>query len=124
MVMHPNRFVKLVDEALANIREVTIQEIKEKIAGGDPFYLVDVREESEWAKDHLPHAVHLGKGIIERDIENAIPDVEAEIALYCGSGFRSALAAENLQRMGYKNVSSVSGGIRAWREAGYELVKE
>ena len=123
MVTHSSRFVQLVEETRGKIQETSIQKIKQKLDGGDPFFLVDVREESEWAKGHLPRAIHLGKGIIERDIEETIPDTEAEIALYCGGGYRSALAAENLQRMGYKNVLSIAGGIRAWREGGYELVQ-
>ena len=85
---------------------------------------MDVREESEFAKDHLPGAIHLGKGIIERDIEARVPDLNAEIVLYCGGGFRSALAADNLQKMGYTNVISMDGGIRDWREKGYPLTKE
>jgi rhodanese-related sulfurtransferase len=85
---------------------------------GDKFLLVDVREESEFAKDHLPGAIHMGKGIIERDIEARVPDLSAEIVLYCGGGFRSALAADNLQKMGYTNVASMAGGWRAWQSAG------
>jgi rhodanese-related sulfurtransferase len=91
---------------------------------GDKFILVDVREESEYAKDHLPGAIHLGKGVIERDIEARVPELNAEMVLYCGGGFRSALAADNLQKMGYTNVISMDGGIRGWREEGYPLVKD
>jgi rhodanese-related sulfurtransferase len=91
---------------------------------GDKFLLVDVREESEYAKDHLPGAIHLGKGIIERDIEERVPDLKAEMVLYCGGGFRSALAADNLQKMGYTNVISMDGGIRGWREKGLPLAKD
>jgi rhodanese-related sulfurtransferase len=90
----------------------------------EKFTLLDVREESEFAKDHLPGAIHLGKGIIERDIEARVPDLNAEIVLYCGGGFRSALAADNLQKMGYTNVISMDGGIRDWREKGYPLTRE
>jgi rhodanese-related sulfurtransferase len=90
---------------------------------GEKFLLVDVREESEFAKDHLPGAIHLGKGVIERDIEARVPEPNTELVLYCGGGFRSALAADNLQKMGYTNVISMDGGIRDWREKGYPLTK-
>jgi rhodanese-related sulfurtransferase len=118
---HAARFQKLVDSARHNIRELTVDDVKAKLAAKETFYLVDVREESEWAKDHLPGAIHLGKGIIERDIEKEIPQTDAPIVLYCGGGFRSALAADNLQKMGYTNVWSMDGGIRAWREKAYPL---
>ena len=121
---HPPRFLKIVDDARSRIRETNVPEVKKKIDRGDKFILVDVREESEYAKDHLPGAVHMGKGVIERDIETRVPDLNAEIILYCGGGFRSALAADNLQKMGYKNVISMDGGIRGWREQGYPLVKD
>jgi len=118
---HAPRFLQIVDEARKNIRETTVDEVKARLDRGDKFILVDVREESEWAKDHLPGAVHLGKGVIERDVEAKIPDASAEIVLYCGGGFRSALAADNLKKMGYQNVISMDGGIRGWRERGYPL---
>lgn len=118
---HPPRFLKIVDDAKTRVRETTVGEVKKKMDRGEKFTLVDVREESEFAKDHLPGAIHLGKGIIERDIETRVPDLNAEIVLYCGGGFRSALAADNLQKMGYKNVISMDGGIRDWREKGYPL---
>jgi rhodanese-related sulfurtransferase len=121
---HPPRFLKIVDDAKTRIRETNIDEVKKKIDRGDKFLLVDVREESEFAKDHLPGAIHLGKGIIERDIEARVPDLNAEMVLYCGGGFRSALAADNLQKMGYKNVISMDGGIREWREKGYPLTND
>ncbi|MFY9741543.1 MAG: rhodanese-like domain-containing protein [Candidatus Sulfotelmatobacter sp.] len=121
---HPPRFLKIVDDAKTRIRETNIDEVKKKIDRGDKFLLVDVREESEFAKDHLPRAIHLGKGIIERDIEARVPDLNAEMVLYCGGGFRSALAADNLQKMGYKNVISMDGGIREWREKGYPLTND
>ena len=121
---HPPRFLKIVDDARSRIRETNVPEVKKKIDRGDKFILVDVREESEYAKDHLPGAVHMGKGVIERDIEMRVPDLNAEMILYCGGGFRSALAADNLQKMGYKNVISMDGGIRGWREQGYPLVKD
>jgi rhodanese-related sulfurtransferase len=120
---HPPRFLKIVDEAKTRVRETNVAEVKKKIDSGEKFVLVDVREESEFAKDHLPGAIHLGKGVIERDIEARVPDLDAEIVLYCGGGFRSALAADNLQKMGYKNVISMDGGIRDWREKGYPLTK-
>ena len=90
----------------------------------EKFVLIDVREDNEFAKDHLPGAIHLGKGIIERDIEQRVPDLDTEIVLYCGGGFRSALTADNLQKMGYRNVISMDGGIRGWREKGYTLTKD
>jgi rhodanese-related sulfurtransferase len=100
-----------------------VDEVKGRIDRGEKFVLVDVREESEFAKDHLPGAIHLGKGVIERDIEARVPDLNTEMVLYCGGGFRSALAADNLQKMGYKNVISMDGGIRDWREKKYPLTK-
>jgi rhodanese-related sulfurtransferase len=119
---HSPRFLQIVDEARKRIKETTVEQVKAKLDRGDKFHLFDVREESEFAKGHLPEAIHLGKGIIERDIEERIPDTKAEIVLYCGGGFRSALAADNLQKMGYTNVISMDGGIRAWREKGYPTV--
>ena len=121
---HPPRFLKIVDDAKTRVRETNVDEVKRRIDRGDKFLLIDVREESEFAKDHLPGAIHLGKGIIERDIEARVPDLGAEMVLYCGGGFRSALAADNLQKMGYSNVISMDGGIREWREKDYPLVKE
>ena len=120
---HSPRFEQLCEDVKKNVRELTVDDVKKKLDRKEQFHLVDVREESEWAKDHLPEAVHLGKGVIERDIEKAVPQTEAPIVLYCGGGFRSALAAENLQRMGYTNVWSMDGGIRGWREKGYPLAK-
>lgn len=118
---HSPRFLHLVQEAKKQIRETTVDEVKARLDRGEKLCLVDVREESEWAKDHLPGAIHLGKGVLERDIEGRLPDSGAEIILYCGGGFRSALAAENLQRMGYGNVLSMDGGMRDWRGKGYPL---
>ncbi len=120
---HPPRFLKIVDDAKTRVREINVDEVKKKIDRGEKFTLVDTREESEFAKDHLPGAIHLGKGIIERDIEARVPDLGAEIVLYGGGGFRSALAADNLQKMGYTNVISMDGGIRDWREKQYPLTK-
>ena len=120
---HSPGFEKLCQDVKKQVRELTVDDVKAKLDKKEKFHLVDVREESEWAKDHLPQAVHLGKGVIERDIEKAIPQTDTPIILYCGGGFRSALAAENLQRMGYTNVWSMDGGIRGWREKGFPLVK-
>ena len=122
MAKHSPRFLQIVDDAKKRVRELSVDDVKAKLDRGEKFNLVDVREESEWAKDHLPGAVHLGKGIIERDVEERLPDTGAEIVLYCGGGFRSALAADNLQKMGYSNVFSMDGGIRDWRGKGYPLV--
>jgi rhodanese-related sulfurtransferase len=121
---HPPRFLKIVDDARSRIRETNVNEIKSRLDRGDRFLLVDVREESEYAKDHLPGAIHMGKGVIERDVEAKVPDLNAEIVLYCGGGFRSALAADNLQKMGYTNVLSMDGGIRGWREKAYPLARD
>jgi rhodanese-related sulfurtransferase len=120
---HSPRFLKIVQDAKQRVRETTIEDVKARMDGGEKLLLVDVREESEFAKDHLPGAIHLGKGIIERDIEERVPDLNAPLVLYCGGGFRSALTADNLQRMGYKNVLSMDGGIRGWRGKGYPLIK-
>jgi rhodanese-related sulfurtransferase len=118
---HSPKFLDIVNDAKSRVRECTVDDVKKRLDKGDKLVLVDVREESEYAKDHLPGAIHLGKGIIERDIEEKVPDTSAEIILYCGGGFRSALAADNLQKMGYKNVISMDGGIREWREKNYPL---
>jgi rhodanese-related sulfurtransferase len=113
---HSARFLHIVEDAKKRVKEVSIDEVKTRLDRGDKFVLVDVREESEYDKDHLPGAIHLGKGIIERDIEERVPDLDAPLVLYCGGGYRSALAADNLQKMGYTNVLSMDGGIRGWRE--------
>jgi rhodanese-related sulfurtransferase len=118
---HSARFLQIVDEARKRIREVGIDDVKARLDRGDSFVLVDVREESEYAKDHLPGAIHLGKGIIERDIEERVPELNTPVVLYCGGGYRSALAADNLQKMGYTNVLSMDGGIRGWREKHFPL---
>ncbi len=120
---HPPRFLKIVDDAKKRVRETNVDKVKAQMDRGEKFILVDVREESEFAKDHLPGAIHLGKGIIERDIEAQVPELDAPLVLYCGGGFRSALAADNLKKMGYTNVISMDGGIREWREKGDPLVK-
>ena len=121
---HSPAFLKLVEDAKMRIRETNVQEVKERLDAGEKFILVDVREESEWARGHLPGAIHLGKGIIERDIEQRVPDKNAPLVLYCGGGFRSALAADNLQKMGYTNVLSMDGGWRGWTEAAYPAAKD
>ena len=121
---HGAKFLGIVNEAKGRVRENDVASVKAMLDEGRSFRLVDVREESEWRAGHLPGALHLGKGILERDIEAAISDVGAEIVLYCGGGYRSALAADNLQKMGYTNVWSMDGGIRGWREAGYPTVAD
>jgi rhodanese-related sulfurtransferase len=121
---HSPRFLKLVDDSKSRVRETNVEEIKQRLDRGDRFVLIDTREESEWARGHLPGAIHLGKGIIERDIEEKIPDTNTELVLYCGGGFRSALAADNLQKMGYTNVVSRDGGYREWIEKGYPVKKD
>src|SRR5438067_6959081 len=115
-MQHSPRFLNIVNDAKSRVKQTSIHDVKTKLDRGERFLLVDVREESEYAKDHLPGAVHLGKGVIERDIEQAVPDTGAKLVLYCGGGYRSALAADNLQKMGYTNVLSMYGGIREWRE--------
>jgi rhodanese-related sulfurtransferase len=118
---HSEAFEKLCEDARSRVREITAAEVKRKLDAGEKFLFIDVREDHEWNQDHAESATHLGRGIIERDIEKVAPDKDAEIVLYCGGGFRSALAADNLQKMGYTNTLSMAGGIRAWREAGYPL---
>jgi rhodanese-related sulfurtransferase len=118
---HPPRFLKIVDDAKKRVRETDVDAVKARMDRRERVLLIDVREESEYAKDHVPGAIHLGKGIIERDIEARVPELNTEMILYCGGGFRSALAADNLQKMGYTNVISMDGGIRDWREKGYPL---
>jgi rhodanese-related sulfurtransferase len=121
---HSPRFLKIVEDTKKRVREVTIDDVKARLDRKEKFLLIDVREESEYAADHLPGAVHLGKGIIERDVEERVPDPDTPMVLYCGGGFRSALAADNLQKMGYTRVLSMDGGIRGWREKGFALTKD
>jgi len=121
---HSARFLKVVDDARRRIRETNVDDVKARLDRQEKFVLIDVREESEYANDHLPGAIHLGKGIIERDIEERVPDLDTPLVLYCGGGYRSALAADNLQRMGYTNVLSMDGGVRGWREKHFPLTKE
>ena len=121
MANHSPRFLQLVEGIRVNIRECSVEAVQKRIAAGESFVLFDVREESEFAAGHLPGAKSLGKGIIERDIETLIPDADQEIVLYCGGGFRSALAAENLRKMGYSNVISMDGGFRGWKDSNYPI---
>ena len=123
MKNHSPGFLRVVNEAKGRIRQTNVQTLKERLDHGDKFRLIDVREDNEWNVDHLPGAIHLGKGIIERDIETAIPETFAEIVLYCGGGYRSALVADMLQKMGYTNVISMDGGYKGWKNAGYALEK-
>jgi rhodanese-related sulfurtransferase len=120
---HAPNFLKLVNEAKSRVKETNVSDVKRRIDAGEKFVIVDVREESEWGRGHLPGAVHMGKGVIERDIEQRVPDPNARLILYCGGGFRSALAAENLQKMGYKNVESMDGGWKGWLDAGLPTEK-
>ena len=122
-MVHNPGFVRLVEHMRERVKEQTVSEVKARLDQGESFHFLDVREDREFATDHAKGARHLGKGIIERDIETVIPDKESPIVLYCGGGFRSVLAADALQQMGYGNVVSMAGGIRAWREAGYPLNK-
>lgn len=114
---HSPGFLKLVDDAKARIRECTVEDVRRSRETKESFYLVDIREDSEWNAGHPAGSIHLGKGIIERDIETTIPDKSAKIVLCCGGGFRSALSADALQQMGYTNVYSLAGGWRAWKQA-------
>jgi rhodanese-related sulfurtransferase len=116
---HAPGFLALVNEARKQIRECTVADVKARLDRDEPFQLIDVREDSEWAAGRIPGARHIGRGVLERDVEALIPDPDADIVLYCGGGYRSALAAHNLQKMGYRRVVSMDGGIRSWREAGF-----
>ncbi len=120
---HGPRFLKLVTDARAGVRECTVADVAARLARGEAVRLVDVREESEFAAGHIPGARHLGKGILERDVEAAFPDTSTEVVLYCGGGFRSVLAAEALAKMGYTHIISMDGGFRGWREAGQAIEK-
>src|SRR6478672_6478308 len=117
MAKHSPGFLKIVESVKLHIREIDIPELKARMDRNEKFILIDVREDHEWSAGHLPGAIHLGKGIIERDVEQKFPDAGAPLVLYCGGGYRSALAADNLQRMGYTNVLSVDGGFRGWKDA-------
>ncbi len=115
------KFIALAKEAKKRVKETDVHTVKKWVDSQESFYLIDVREDNEWAEGHLPGAIHLSKGIIERDIEKNIPQMDAKIVLYCGGGSRSALAADNLQKMGFKNVISMDGGFRGWKSAGYTV---
>ncbi|MGB8475889.1 MAG: rhodanese-like domain-containing protein [Candidatus Acidiferrum sp.] len=117
-MIHSQQFLNLVQEARPRVKETNVPEVKRRIDAGEKVLLVDVREDHEWANGHLPGAVHMGRGIIERDIEHKFPDTAAKLVLYCGGGYRSVLVADNLQKMGYTNVESMDGGWRGWIEAG------
>lgn len=121
---HAPQFLKLVNESKKKVKETNVADVKRRMDAGEKFLLVDVREDNEWANGHITGAIHLGKGIIERDIEQQVPDTGAKLILYCGGGFRSALAADNLQKMGYHNVISMDGGWRGWTEANFPVVKD
>jgi rhodanese-related sulfurtransferase len=122
-VKHNPGFVKVVDDARARVRECTVSDVKVRLERGEQFHFVDVREDDEFGQDHAAGAIHIGKGVIERDIETAIPNKQAPIVLYCGGGYRSVLAADSLRQMGYTDVISMDGGIKAWRAAGYPMEK-
>src|SRR6516164_7828457 len=120
---HAPKFLALVNDAKKRVKQTNVADVKRRMDAGEEFVLVDVREESEWAAGHLPGALHLGKGIIERDIEQRVSDTGAKMILYCGGGFRSALSADNLQKMGYTNVESMDGGWKGWIGAGLPTQK-
>ena len=122
-MQHSTGFLNLVNDAKKRVKETNVAAVKARLDKGEKLNLIDTREDNEWAKGHLPGATHLSKGIIERDIEKAFPDRDAELILYCGGGFRSALAADNLQKMGYTNAISMDGGWRGWNEAGGTVEK-
>src|ERR1051325_10128335 len=118
---HSEGFLKVVDDAKSRVREISVADTRQRMRANPDAKLIDVREDKEWDAAHAGGAVHLGKGIIERDVETAVPDKNTELILYCGGGYRSALAADSLQRMGYTNVFSLAGGWRGWQEAGGEI---
>ena len=121
---HSPKFLALVHDAKKRVKETNVPAVKRRMDSGEKFVLIDVREESEWARGHIPGAIHLGKGIIERDIEQRVPEAGTKLILYCGGGFRSALTAETLQKMGYGDVESMDGGWKGWVDAGYPTRKE
>lgn len=123
MKQHSSQFLTLVNEAKKHIKEISPQTLNEKLLNKEPFCLIDVREDNEWFSGHIPTAVHLGRGIIERDIEKQIPDFQTDIVVYCSGGFRCALVAESLQKMGYTRVSSLDSGLQGWIDAGYTVTK-
>jgi len=121
---HSEGFLKLVKDAKTRVKEEDYRETKKRLDAGEKFVLVDTREDSEWARGHIPGAIHLGRGVIERDIEKTVPDKNTRVVLYCGGGYRSALAADNLQKMGYRDVISMDGGWRGWTDAGFPVAKD
>ena len=121
---HAARFLSLVNDAKKHVKETNVADVKRRMDAGEKFLLVDVREDTEWAQGHLPGAVHMGRGVIERDIEKSVPDTSAKLVLYCGGGFRSALSADSLQKMGYTNVESMDGGWKGWLEAKFPTQKD
>jgi len=121
---HPPKFMAICEDARTRIQETDVETVKARLDRGDDFLLIDTREDREWNKGHLPDAIHIGKGVIERDIEAKVPDMDREMILYCGGGYRSALAADNLTKMGYTKAISMDGGFRGWNVAGYEVVVE
>jgi rhodanese-related sulfurtransferase len=124
MAKHTPGFLTIVNDAKTRIQECNVQDVKRWLDARESFHLIDVREESEWSRGRLPSSMHLGKGIIERDVETRFPDMSARLVLYCGGGYRSALAADNLQRMGYTNVISMDGGFSGWKDAGFEITED
>jgi len=123
-MQHSPQFLNLVQAARKHVKETNVPDVKRRMDAGEQMILVDVREDREWAKGHLPGAVHMGRGVIERDIEQSIPDTKTKLVLYCGGGFRSVLVAESLQKMGYTNVESMDGGWRGWTEAGLPTARD
>jgi rhodanese-related sulfurtransferase len=121
---HSPQFLKLVNDAKKRVKETNVADVKQRMEGGEKFLVVDVREDNEWANGHLPGAVHMGRGVIERDIETRVPDTSTKMILYCGGGFRSALVVDNLQKMGYTNAESMDGGWKGWVEAGLPTAKD
>jgi rhodanese-related sulfurtransferase len=122
-MQHSPGFLKIVEDARSHVREVSVEGLRERLAANPSVVLLDVREESEWTAGHAVQAVHLGKGVLERDIEARFPDTDAEIIMYCGGGYRSALACDAAQRMGYKNVTSLVGGFKGLVAAGWNIVR-
>ncbi len=123
-MQHSPQFLKLVNESKKRVQETSVADVRRRMDAGEKFLLVDVREDHEWGNGHLPGAVHIGRGIIERDVETKVPDTSTRVILYCGGGFRSALAADSLQKMGYTNVESMDGGWRGWLAAGLPTAKD
>jgi rhodanese-related sulfurtransferase len=121
---HSSQFLRLVQDAKQRVKETNVADVKRRMDAGEKFVLVDVREDSEWARGRAAGAVHMGRGVIERDIEQSVPDPKTKLILYCGGGFRSALVADNLQKMGYTNVESMDGGWKGWVEAGLPTDKD